>query len=165
MSPGSRFKRFTSLRSRGSRLGAYRRLLAIELGNIAASEDDRDRDGGCARDADFRSSRAVLNDVYNTSVWTLANLVARGMSVDCPHRERRGYFGDVPMSIANGYRTCWMCKESRPTQYAPRTTAASFHTRRQLLTVAAVQGGRVSWASCRGRHAVGDVDLYPLRRY
>ena len=46
--------------------------------------------GGRARLSHFSCSDSTLNAIYNTSLWTKANLVTGGMSVDCPHRERLG---------------------------------------------------------------------------
>jgi alpha-L-rhamnosidase len=41
----------------------------------------------------------LLNQIYQTSLWTKANLVTGGMSVDCPHRERLGYIGDAHTTL------------------------------------------------------------------
>jgi alpha-L-rhamnosidase len=37
----------------------------------------------------------LLNDIYNTTLWTFENLSLGGYVVDCPHRERMGYGGDA----------------------------------------------------------------------
>lgn len=49
--------------------------------------------------ATFHSSDPLLNRIYNTSMWTMANLVTGGMSVDCQHRERMGYIGDAHTTL------------------------------------------------------------------
>jgi len=48
-----------------------------------------------ARAADFECSNKLLNDIYNTTLWTFEDLSLGGYVVDCPHRERMGYGGDA----------------------------------------------------------------------
>lgn len=39
----------------------------------------------------FQSSNALLNQIFATDVWTYQANTFNGITVDCPHRERRGY--------------------------------------------------------------------------
>jgi alpha-L-rhamnosidase len=48
-----------------------------------------------ARAADFECSNELLNDIYDTTLWTFEDLSLGGYVVDCPHRERMGYGGDA----------------------------------------------------------------------
>jgi len=48
-----------------------------------------------ARAADFECSNELLNDIYDTTLWTFEDLSLGGYIVDCPHRERMGYGGDA----------------------------------------------------------------------
>jgi alpha-L-rhamnosidase len=43
----------------------------------------------------FECSNKLLNDIYNTVLWTYENLSLGGYVVDCPQRERMGYGGDA----------------------------------------------------------------------
>jgi alpha-L-rhamnosidase len=43
----------------------------------------------------FECSNKLLNNIYNTVLWTFENLTVGGYSVDCPQRERMGYGGDA----------------------------------------------------------------------
>lgn len=43
----------------------------------------------------FECDIPLLNDIYNTSLWTFENLSLGNYVVDCPQRERRGYGGDA----------------------------------------------------------------------
>ena len=47
-----------------------------------------------ARTGAFRSSDQLMNDIYETTVTNYLGLTTGGQTVDCPHRERRGYGGD-----------------------------------------------------------------------
>ncbi len=49
----------------------------------------------CPRTGRFACSNALLNQIYETTVWTYRSLSLGGYVVDCPHRERRGYGGDA----------------------------------------------------------------------
>ena len=51
------------------------------------------------RAASFSSDNTLLNDIYNTVVWTHRCLSLGGYTVDCPHRERLGYGGDSGTSM------------------------------------------------------------------
>lgn len=51
------------------------------------------------RAAEFTCNHALLNDIYNTVVWTHRCLSLGGYTVDCPHRERLGYGGDSGTSM------------------------------------------------------------------
>lgn len=51
------------------------------------------------RAAYFTSDNQLLNDIYNTAVWTHRCLSLGGYTVDCPHRERLGYGGDSGTSM------------------------------------------------------------------
>jgi alpha-L-rhamnosidase len=42
----------------------------------------------------FECSSALINKIYETTVNNYEGLTTGGMTVDCPHRERRGYGGD-----------------------------------------------------------------------
>lgn len=50
---------------------------------------DYQRTGG------FECDMPLLNDIYNTTLWTFENLSLGNYVVDCPHRERCGYGGDA----------------------------------------------------------------------
>lgn len=50
---------------------------------------DYQRTGG------FECDIPLLNDIYNTTLWTFENLSLGNYVVDCPHRERCGYGGDA----------------------------------------------------------------------
>ena len=43
----------------------------------------------------FECSNKLLNDIYDTVLWTYENLSLGGYVVDCPQRERMGYGGDA----------------------------------------------------------------------
>ena len=51
------------------------------------------------RSGTFRCSDPLLNDIYDTTTWTLENLALGGYLVDCPQRERMGYGGDGHATI------------------------------------------------------------------
>ena len=46
------------------------------------------------RTGDFECSSSLISKMYTTTVNNYRGLTTGGMSVDCPHRERRGYGGD-----------------------------------------------------------------------
>lgn len=46
------------------------------------------------RTGDFSSSSELISKMYSTTVNNYRGLTTGGMTVDCPHRERRGYGGD-----------------------------------------------------------------------
>jgi len=48
-----------------------------------------------ARAAAFKCSNALLNRIYDTTLWTFEDLSLGGYVVDCAHRERMGYGGDA----------------------------------------------------------------------
>jgi len=48
-----------------------------------------------ARAAGFECSNQLLNEIYDTTLWTFEDLSLGGYVVDCPHRERMGYGGDA----------------------------------------------------------------------
>ena len=48
-----------------------------------------------ARVATFDCSNPLLNEIYETCLWTFENLSVGGYVVDCPQRERMGYGGDA----------------------------------------------------------------------
>lgn len=54
------------------------------------------------RTAYFECSNPLLNDIYDTAVWTYRCLSLGGYTVDCPHRERLGYGGDSGTSMEMG---------------------------------------------------------------
>lgn len=47
------------------------------------------------RTGSFECDIPLLNDIYNTTLWTFENLSLGNYVVDCPHRERCGYGGDA----------------------------------------------------------------------
>jgi hypothetical protein len=49
----------------------------------------------CPRVGRFECSNALLNRLYETTIWTFRSLSLGGYTVDCPHRERMGYGGDA----------------------------------------------------------------------
>ena len=49
---------------------------------------------GLERFGAFRSSDKLLNRIYDTTINNYLGLTTGGQTVDCPHRERRGYGGD-----------------------------------------------------------------------
>lgn len=49
--------------------------------------------------ATFECDHPLLNDIYNTVIWTHRCLSLGGYTVDCPHRERLGYGGDSGTSM------------------------------------------------------------------
>lgn len=57
------------------------------------------------RAAEFECSNPLLNQIYDTTLWTFENLSLGGYVVDCPQRERMGYGGDAhattQMALAN----------------------------------------------------------------
>ena len=55
-----------------------------------------------ARAAEFSCSSTLLNDIYETALWTFENLTLGGYVVDCPHRERMGYGGDAYATTLTG---------------------------------------------------------------
>lgn len=64
----------------------------------------------------FKSDVPLLNDIYDTALWTFENLSLGNYVVDCPHRERCGYGGDAlattRMGLGNydlgAFYTKWM---------------------------------------------------------
>ncbi len=61
-----------------------------------------------ARAAEFVSSEPLFNAIYETTLWTLENLMVGGYIVDCPQRERMGYGGDAHATTTTAlmnYRT------------------------------------------------------------
>jgi alpha-L-rhamnosidase len=46
----------------------------------------------------FTSSNSLMNSIYDTTVNNYLGLTTGGQTVDCPHRERRGYGGDAHTS-------------------------------------------------------------------
>jgi hypothetical protein len=76
-------------------------IVGRRVGNIGVLDGSDGRGGSAARGitSSFTSSDPTLNHIYNVSLWTLANLVTGGISVDCPHRERLGYLGDAHTSF------------------------------------------------------------------
>lgn len=51
------------------------------------------------RASDFYCDQPLLNEIYQTTLWTFENLSLGGYIVDCPQRERRGYGGDGSATI------------------------------------------------------------------
>lgn len=54
------------------------------------------------RTGDFSCSSALITAMYHTTVNNYRGLTTGGMTVDCPHRERRGYGGDGHTSYQFG---------------------------------------------------------------
>jgi hypothetical protein len=59
-------------------------IMGHRVGNIAKLDGSESPASGRQRLAYFHSTNALLNQIYNVSLWTKANLVTGGMSVDCP---------------------------------------------------------------------------------
>ncbi|MEZ5963453.1 MAG: alpha-L-rhamnosidase N-terminal domain-containing protein [Planctomycetota bacterium] len=55
---------------------------------------------------EFSCSHDLLNQVWQTAIWTLRNLALGGYVVDCPHRERLGYGGDAHATMATMLAAC-----------------------------------------------------------
>ncbi|MBD3267940.1 Bacterial alpha-L-rhamnosidase, partial [bacterium] len=76
-----------------------------------------------ARAAHFRCNNGLLNDIYETTLWTFECLSLGGYVVDCPQRERMGYGGDghatIDCGLANyntgAFYTKW-CQDWRDVQ-------------------------------------------------
>jgi hypothetical protein len=68
------------------------------------------------RAAEFKCSNALLNRIYETTLWTYRCLSLGGYTVDCPHRERLGYGGDAHATMetamtsfaAGAFYTKWL---------------------------------------------------------
>ncbi|MFC1542158.1 alpha-L-rhamnosidase C-terminal domain-containing protein [Candidatus Latescibacterota bacterium] len=54
---------------------------------------------GYSRAGTFECSNELLNNIYDTVVYTYRCLTLGGYVVDCPHRERLGYGGDAGTSL------------------------------------------------------------------
>ena len=54
------------------------------------------------RTGGFSCSNALITKMYDTTVNNYRGLTTGGMTVDCPHRERRGYGGDGHTSYQFG---------------------------------------------------------------
>src|SRR5690606_38502102 len=52
--------------------------------------------------AAFSCSAPLLNEIYETTLWTFENVTLGGYVVDCPHRERMGYGGDAHATTTTG---------------------------------------------------------------
>eukprot|EP00039_Didymoeca_costata_P002489 m.60515 g.60515 ORF g.60515 m.60515 type:complete len:960 (-) comp11329_c0_seq1:22-2901(-) len=75
-------------------------VTGYRVGNIVSiNASPNTKEQGRQRRAWFHSSDSDLNTIYNVSLWTMANLVTGGISVDCPHRERLGYIGDAHTTL------------------------------------------------------------------
>jgi alpha-L-rhamnosidase len=55
-----------------------------------------------ARSGHFQCSNLLLNDIYESILWTYENLSLGGYVVDCPQRERMGYGGDAHATTETG---------------------------------------------------------------
>ena len=55
-----------------------------------------------SRAGHFECSNELLNDIYDTTLWTFENLSLGGYVVDCPQRERMGYGGDAHATTETG---------------------------------------------------------------
>ncbi|HNR97921.1 MAG TPA: family 78 glycoside hydrolase catalytic domain [Planctomycetota bacterium] len=55
-----------------------------------------------ARAGHFECADALLNRIYETTLWTFENLSLGGYVVDCPQRERMGYGGDGHATTETG---------------------------------------------------------------
>ncbi len=55
-----------------------------------------------ARASEFECSEPLLNQIYDTTLWTYENLTVGGYIVDCPQRERMGYGGDGHATTTTG---------------------------------------------------------------
>jgi hypothetical protein len=78
---------------------SYHEIHYIVIEGLSAPPEPRDVTGwrlsiGLTRTGAFDSSNSLLNRIYNTTVNNYLGLTTGGQTVDCPHRERRGYGGD-----------------------------------------------------------------------
>ncbi len=68
------------------------------------------------RAAQFKCSSPLMNQIYETTLWTYRCLSLGGYTVDCPHRERLGYGGDAHATMetamtnfaAGAFYTKWL---------------------------------------------------------
>lgn len=65
------------------------------------------------RHGTFECSSALLTQIYDTTITNYLGLTTGGMSVDCPHRERRGYGGDSHTSYQVGHACTLVCFSSQ----------------------------------------------------
>ena len=69
------------------------------------------------RTGSFTSSSTMMNDIYDTTINNYLGLTTGGQTVDCPHRERRGYGGDAHTSyqfaLANFHVGAYFTKWAR----------------------------------------------------
>ncbi len=56
------------------------------------------------RTGHFECSHPLLNQIYETTLWTFENLSLGGYVVDCPQRERMGYGGDAHATTETGLK-------------------------------------------------------------
>ncbi|MBN2326470.1 MAG: family 78 glycoside hydrolase catalytic domain [Candidatus Omnitrophica bacterium] len=54
------------------------------------------------RAGEFHCSNPLLNEIYETTLWTFDNLSLGAYIVDCPQRERMGYGGDAHATTRTG---------------------------------------------------------------
>lgn len=54
------------------------------------------------RAGEFHCSDPLLNEIYETTLWTFENLSLGSYMVDCPQRERMGYGGDAHATTRTG---------------------------------------------------------------
>jgi hypothetical protein len=54
----------------------------------------------------FQCSNALLNRIYDVTMYTFRCVCAGGDSVDCPHRERLGYGGDAQITSKTALYAC-----------------------------------------------------------
>ena len=78
---------------------SYHEIRYITVSGLAAPPQLADVTGwrlssSLERTGVFRSSSALMNTIYDTTVNNYLGLTTGGQTVDCPHRERRGYGGD-----------------------------------------------------------------------
>lgn len=64
------------------------------------------------RAGEFHCSNPLLNEIYETTLWTFENLSLGAYVVDCPQRERMGYGGDAHATTRTG-----LCNYDLPAFY------------------------------------------------
>ena len=90
------------------------------------------------RAAASRAPNQLLNDIYDTTLWTFENLSLGGYVVDCAQRERMGYGGDAHATTETGlnnyhlgaFYTKWT-QDWRDVQGDPPPGAAATRRRRR----------------------------------
>ena len=82
---------------------SYHSIRYITISGLAQAPSPSDITGwrlysSLKRTGNFTSSSFLMNEIYETTVNNYLGLTTGGQTVDCPHRERRGYGGDAHTS-------------------------------------------------------------------